>query len=112
MALGAFALLGGLSLVAIMLPWTWLLGLGVALTAFGLVVGIPTGAYYHVALYRELSRAGEVPRRWWLHPHHHHDGLADEALGRVRPWFTMGGAGFVFIVLGIVVTVLAFAIGP
>jgi len=39
------------------------IGLGVLL--LGLVMGVPTGFWYHVILYRSLSTRIRVPRKWW-----------------------------------------------
>jgi len=81
-------------------PWEILLQGGALVFALGLVFGLPTGFWYHVALRRELLRVGGLPARWWLHPVRHHGRLETESLGRVTPWFVAGGLGFGVILLG------------
>ena len=66
----------------------------------GLVTGVPTGLWYHVVLYRALASKMTVPARWWLAPVDLHRHLASEEFARVRPWFALGGLGFVLSVAG------------
>lgn len=109
--IGVFVGLSGLALAAIMMPWTWLFVGGSLLALLGVVFGVPAGAYYHVVLLRELRQNGEVPPRWWIHPHHHHDDLPKEARARVKPWFFVGGAGFGVIILGALIATLGGVLG-
>src|SRR5712692_3173832 len=51
------------------------IGLGILL--LGLVMGVPTGFWYHVILYRSLSARIRVPRTWWLAPSALHPHLTD-----------------------------------
>lgn len=74
--------------------------LGLWTLLLGLVTGVPTGFWYHVVLYRILSRKMAVPPRWWLAPVDLHRHLAGEEFARIRPWFTLGGLGFVLSVAG------------
>ena len=108
---GLFLLLSGIAIAAISLPWTWLFFGGTILSALGLAFGVPAGAYYHVALYRELSRGGPAPSRWWISPTRYHAELDDEAMERVRPWFVLGGSGFGLIILGILIAILGAVVG-
>ena len=66
----------------------------------GLAMGVPTGFWYHVILYRCVSPKIPLPRRWWLSPAalHRHLTLAEE--GRIRPWYRIGGVGFVLCLVG------------
>jgi hypothetical protein len=77
---------------------TALLGLG--LLALGLVVGVPTGFWYHVVLYRLASPKVPLPRRWWLSPGRLHRHLTAAEQRRIEPWFRIGGVGFVLCVAG------------
>lgn len=98
------ALLGAAS----MLPWDTALDVGLYLSAAGFAIGIPTGTMYHVALWRELRHLpGGVPARWIWNPIAHHHKLSDSALRRVRPWFYVGGFGFVVISAGLAMMVVA-----
>jgi len=74
--------------------------LGLWTLLLGLVTGVPTGLWYHVVLYRALARKMAVPARWWLAPVDLHRHLASEELARIRPWFALGGFGFVLSVAG------------
>ncbi len=67
----------------------WGLGLG-------LLVGLPTGFWYHYRLYEALGTRGAVPGRWWLSPSDFHSSLAPEQWGGIRPWYLLGVAAFTF----------------
>ena len=47
--------------------------------------------------------AGRLPERWWLSPTSHHDLIPAGDRRFVLVWGTIGGSGFLVIVLGIVV---------
>jgi hypothetical protein len=73
-------------------------GIGVALVAFGLLVGLPASALYHVRLRRALGpQPGSL---WWLHPTRHHTELSKGARQRVLRWFGVGVAGFALALIG------------
>ena len=74
------------------------IGLGVLL--LGLVMGVPTGFWYHVILYRSLSTRIRVPRKWWLAPSALHPRLTEAERRRIKPWYRIGGVGFVLSVIG------------
>jgi hypothetical protein len=73
-------------------------GLGTLL--LGLVMGLPTGLWYHVILYRYVSLKVPLPRTWWLSPSELHRHLTDAEQRRIAPWYRIGGVGFVLCVLG------------
>lgn len=98
-ALG-LALLGGLALAVAALPAYSLLWAAVAIASLGCAIGIPGGVAYHLALRRELLRQGDLPSGWLWHPTRLHDRLDDEANDRIRPWFLLGGLGFMLIMSG------------
>ena len=97
--------------VAAVVPWTWLLVVGMATTAGGLAFGVATGLWYHIALARALSSVSALTPRWWLRPVPLHERL--DAVGRrgVMPWFYAGAAGFVVTVAGMALIVLSMAAG-
>jgi hypothetical protein len=88
-------------------PVSWLLGSAAGLLALGLVVGVPTGLQYHVALRRELLARGPLPPRWWVRPTAFHADLDDDQRSGVLPWFYVGGVGFVLTAGGCVVLGIA-----
>jgi len=95
--------------LVVTLPWTTLVFAGAALMALGIVLGIPTGAYYHVALYQRLAPRGELPARWYWSPVRYHALLRDEERVSVLLWFYLGAAGFTLIVIGGAVMALGLA---
>ncbi len=67
----------------------------------GLATGMPAGVWYHVLLYRSLVRGTmPVPDQWWVSPSDFHPRLAPEELARIKPWFVLGGIGFLVSVAG------------
>lgn len=77
-----------------------LLGAGLLLVWIGLLVGLPAGVVYHVALYRVLAHRGALGPRWWLRPTSFHGQLDPAGRRRVMRWFRVGAAGFLAIVIG------------
>ena len=100
LVLGALVLAGLVGLAgAIFTPFLVVMA-GVAILALGLLVGVPTGFWYHALLYRLVSAKQPLPRRWWLSPTDLHPRLTDAERRRLTPWFRIGGVGFVLCVLG------------
>jgi hypothetical protein len=93
-------LLAGLGLVAPLLPPEWLVQAGWSCTWVGLLLGVPTGFWYHVKLRSSLRRMGILRERWWLRPVAFHDQMGREDRPAVLFWFYLGGAGFFLTVLG------------
>ena len=109
MEIGLFVLLVGalatVSFVRLVPGDTVLLG-GAALVALGMLVGVPTGLVYHVALYRALRPRGALPARWWVAPLKLHPRLEARDRRRVMPWFWLGAAGFLLTCLGCVLVAI------
>ena len=103
---GGVGLLALLGLVAPTLDPLTVLLCGAAITSLGLVAGVPTGLWYHVALYRCLRPRGPLPARWWVHPVTLHAKLLPDERSQVLRWFFAGGVGFVFVVIGCVVVIV------
>jgi hypothetical protein len=103
------ALLGGLAfMVASLTPLTLLWCAG-GVMALGIVLGVPGGIVYHVLLRRELMRLSALVAGWIWRPTAFHDALDEPGIARIRPWFLLGGFGFLLIMLGgalLVVTLL------
>ena len=73
---------------------------GLAALVVGLSIGVPTGLWYHVILYRFVSSKVAVPLNWWLSPSSLHRHLTDAEERRIKPWYRIGGVGFVLSVAG------------
>jgi len=102
-ALLVFAAVGVLAAAGLVLPLVpaeWIVGCGGAFTAAGMLLGVPTGFWYHVKLRAVLVRHGELPARWWLRPVALHDRLGPGDRPGVMRWFYVGGVGFALTVLG------------
>ncbi len=78
----------------------------------GLVLGVPTGLWYHVVLYRFVASRVSVPSRWWLSPSNLHRHLTDDEERHIRPWYRIGGVGFVLCVAGGVLAISGLLLGP
>jgi len=102
-AVFAVGLVGYLSAV-LTSSFVTIIGLG---TLFlGLLVGVPTGFWYHVILYRFVSTKIPLPDAWWLTPSSLHRHLTDAEEHRIRPWYRIGGVGFVLSVAGGLVAII------
>lgn len=99
---GLFVAIGGLSALALV-PVMTLIWTGSVVMGVGFVFGTSTALVYHLRLYRTLEARGDIPRDWIWKPHHHHTSLTETEKAYVLPWWFMGGAGFVLVVLGGVV---------
>jgi hypothetical protein len=97
--LGLCAALGGLAALWTLEPIT-LLYAGAWVTALGLAFGVPTGVWYHVALWRSLSARARLPERWWLDPIALHGDIPREDRFRVLAWCYAGAAGFLVTIVG------------
>jgi hypothetical protein len=109
-ALAPLLLLALLSVLVSYVPLSYLAIMSVALVGFGSLFGLPCGVWYHVVLRRELLARGPLPKGWLWQPTQQHPRLDDAGRARVRRWFVLGGAGFVLIVLGALLGVLALAV--
>ena len=74
--------------------------IGVGALLLGLAVGVPTGLWYHVILYRCVSAKIALSRTWWLSPSALHRHLTAAEARRINPWNRIGGAGFVLCLVG------------
>ena len=74
--------------------------IGLTVLFVGLVLGVPTGLWYHVVLYRFVSSRVPVSHMWWLSPATLHRHLTAAEQRRIRPWYRIGGVGFVLCVAG------------
>jgi hypothetical protein len=101
LVLGGVIALGGMALLALSVPPLTLAYVCLGMLAAGFMLGLPAGFYYHLLLRRELLRVGELPRGWYVRPFQHHERLDDEALARLRPWWSLGGFGFLLIVISL-----------
>lgn len=100
LVLSAMLAVGIVGIVAFIVTPQLMTELGVWTLLAGLVLGLPTGLWYHIVLYRLLARKSELPAKWWLSPVELHPRLATEEISRIRPWFMLGGFGFVLSLAG------------
>ena len=100
LVLAALASVGLVVLLAMLLTPPVMIMLALGALLLGLVVGVPTGFWYHLVLYRIVSRKVPVPRAWWLSPSKLHVHLTDAEQRRISPWYRLGGIGFVLSVVG------------
>lgn len=82
-------------------PWELLFRGGILVIVAGFVLGVPTGAVYHLLLYQALAPRGELPKGWIWRPIRLNEKLKAEERGPIVAWCYAGGLGFVLIVLGI-----------
>jgi hypothetical protein len=90
-----------------MLAPTTLLVVGFWTTLVGLVLGLPTGALYHLELRRSLLACGRLPERWWISPTALHGEIPPADRLRVLGWCYAGAAGFLACMLGCLIVALA-----
>ena len=100
LVLGAVVAVGLAVLLVTLLTAPAMIMLAIGALLLGLVVGVPTGFWYHVLLYRFVSARIAVPRRWWLAPAALHVHLSDAERRRIWLWYRLGGIGFVLSVVG------------
>lgn len=100
LVLTAVIALGVAGLVLPLLPAAGVVTAGIFCAGSGLLLGLPTGLWYHVKLHACLSRRGQLSRGWWLRPVALHDQLGPAERPAVLLWFYLGGAGFMLSVLG------------
>jgi hypothetical protein len=84
---------------------------GVGALLVGLLVGVPTGFWYHVILYRCVSPRIPLPRGWWLSPAALHRHLTAAEARRIAPWNRVGGLGFVLCLAGGVAAIAGLLLG-
>jgi hypothetical protein len=82
-----------------------------ATMCLGLAVGVPTGFWYHVILYRVVSPKIPLPRRWWMAPSALHVYLTDAERRRINRWYRIGGVGFVLSVVGGLAAIAGLLLG-
>ena len=84
---------------------------GLWILAGGLLIGIPSGLWYHVMLYRALKRRMMPPAGWWRRPVELHARLSPLEFRPVRPWFVAGAAGFVLCCVGGLAAIAGLSVG-
>ena len=110
LVLGAVVSVGLVVLLATVFTAPVMIMLALGALLLGLVVGVPTGFWYHVVLYRIVAAKIAVPRKWWLSPSDLHVHLTDAEQLRIRLWYRLGGIGFVLSMVGGVAAIAALLI--
>ena len=85
--------------------------LAVATMCFGLALGVPTGFWYHVTLYRVVSPKVRLSPTWWMAPSELHRHLSDAERRRIYRWYRLGGVGFVLSVVGGLAAIAGLLLG-
>ena len=85
--------------------------LAMATMCLGLVVGVPTGFWYHVALYRVVAPKVRLSRTWWMAPSELHRHLTEAERRRIYRWYRLGGVGFVLSVVGGLAAIAGLLLG-
>jgi hypothetical protein len=85
--------------------------IGVGALLLGLAVGVPTGLWYHVILYRCVSAKIALPPTWWLSPAALHRHLTPAETRRISPWNRVGGLGFVLCLVGGLAAIAGLLLG-
>jgi len=83
---------------------------GLWVLAGGLILGVPTGLWYHLVLYRTLSGRGHLKPGWWRRPVELHPLLTPQEYNHVRPWFVAGAVGFVLCCVGGVAAIIGLLV--
>ena len=100
LVLGTVVVIALIGLVTVAMTPPLMVELGLWGLAVGLFIGIPTGWWYHVVLYRTLTARMALPSRWWGRPVELHPLLAPAEYQGVRPWFVAGALGFFLCLAG------------
>ena len=111
LVLSAVVAVGLIGVVSSLVTPGLIAGIGLGVLFLGLLLGLPTGFWYHVALYRFVSARMPVPRAWWLSPSNLHRHLTEAERRRIRPWYLIGGAGFVLSVVGGLAAIAGLLLG-
>ena len=98
--LGLIGTIVGIAALFALVPWHILFGLGLTLIGVGMLIGVPTGFWFHVMLWRVMRERKIVQPGWWLRPIRVYEGLAVDDRRRMTPWMYAGGAGFVLALIG------------
>ena len=110
LVLGGIVGVGVIGLVSLVITPELMVQLGLWALAAGLLIGLPTGFWYHVALYRQLSIRMTLAPRWWLAPVGLHPLLSSGEYRRVRPWFVLGALGFLLCLVGGVAAIVGLSV--
>ncbi len=111
LVLAAVAAVGFAGVMSAIVTPRLMAGIGVGALFLGLVIGLPTGFWYHVILYRVVSARMPFPRRWWLSPSRLHTHLSGAEQSRITPWYLIGGVGFVLSVAGCLTAIVGLLLG-
>jgi len=110
LVLGGIVAIGLVGLGSIVITPRLMTELGFWMLAGGLLIGIPTGIWYHVELYKQLSPRITLPRRWWRAPVELHPQLTPQEYRKVRPWFVVGAVGFLLCCLGGIAAIIGLSV--
>lgn len=110
LVIAAFVSFGVIGYLTLVITPQFMLEFGLWLLAAGLLMGVPTGLWYHVVLYRTLAPRAALPPRWWRSPVELHPLLTGTEFRRVKPWFVAGAVGFGLCVVGGLAAIIGLSI--
>lgn len=105
-ALGVVAVFVAIVWTAATVPVLTLVWGGVATIIAGMVLGLPAGVGYHVAMHKGLAASGHDARGWWWSPVRYHEQLVGASRRAVMPWFIAGVIGATLAFMGCAILVL------
>ncbi len=100
LVLGSVVAIALMGLVTVAMTPPLMVELGFRGLTLGLLIGIPTGWWYHVVRYRTLAARMALLSQWWRRRVELHPFLTPDEYQRVRPWFVAGALGFVLSLTG------------
>ena len=84
--------------------------LGTTLLVVGFGIGLPASSVYHVLLRNALTRRQALSKGWYWDPMRYHHLVPPGPRRVIERWFFAGGAGFVILVLGVVIIVISMLV--
>jgi hypothetical protein len=100
LVVSALVMVGLVGLMTTLLTPQVMIETGLWTLLLGLITGLPAGFWYHVLLYRTLADRVPLPRNWWTAPVRYHPHLLQAEAARIKPWFALGGIGFLLSLAG------------
>ncbi len=110
LVLGALIAVGVIGLITVVVTPEIMVEFGLWVLAAGLLIGLPTGLWYHVVLFRALAPRKALPPRWWRSPVELHPLLTPHEHARMLPWFMLGAVGFGLCLVGGVAAIAGLSI--
>jgi hypothetical protein len=111
LVLSALVMIGLVGLMTTILTPQVMLETGIWALLLGVIIGLPAGLWYHILLYRALAQRVPLPPNWWTAPTRYHFHLQHAEAARIKPWFAVGGLGFLLSLSGGLTAIAALLLG-